>query len=99
MGSNIPFSASAQESSFFTPLMIPSLALWFDAADPGTITQSGGTVSEWRDKSSNAYSVFQPNASYRPTYGTNLLNGLPGVQLSGSRYLYQLGSNMPNFSS
>ena len=99
MGSNIPFSASAQESSFFTPLMIPSLALWFDAADVTTITLSAGTVSEWRDKSSNAYSVFQPNASYRPNYTTNLLNGLPGVQLSGTRYLYQLGSNMPNFSS
>ena len=99
MGSNIPFSASAQESSFFTPLMIPSLALWFDAADVTTIVQSGGEISQWNDKSSNAYSVFQPNASYRPTYGTNLLNGLPGVQLSGTRYLYQLGSNMPNFSS
>ena len=79
--------------------MIPSLALWFDAADATTITLSAGTVSEWRDKSSNAYSVFQPNASYRPNYTTNLLNGLPGVQLSGTRYLYQLGSNMPNFSS
>ena len=99
MGSNIPFSASAQESSFFTPTMIPSLALWFDASDPGTITQSGGTVSEWRDKSSNAYSVIQGTASNRPTYATNLLNGLPGVQLSVTTYLYQVGSSMPNFSS
>ena len=99
MGSNIPFSASAQESSFFTPTMIPSLALWFDASDPGTITQSGGTVSEWRDKSSNAYSVIQGTASNRPTYATNLLNGLPGVQLSATTYLYQVGSSMPNFSS
>ena len=99
MGSNIPFSASAQESSFFTPTMIPSLALWFDASDAGTITQSGGTVSEWRDKSSNAYSVIQGTASNRPTYATNLLNGLPGVQLSATTYLYQVGSSMPNFSS
>jgi hypothetical protein len=96
---SIPFSASAQESSFFTPTMIPSLALWFDASDPGTITQSGGTVSEWRDKSSNAYSVIQGTASNRPTYATNLLNGLPGIQLSVTTYLYQVGSSIPNFSS
>ena len=79
--------------------MIPSLALWFDAADATTITQSGGLISEWRDKSSNAYSVIQGTVGNRPTYATNLLNGLPGVQLSGSRYLYQIGSSMPNFSS
>ena len=79
--------------------MIPSLALWFDASDPATITQSGGTVSEWRDKSSNAYSVIQGTVGNRPTYATNLLNGLPGVQLSGTRFLYQVGSSMPNFSS
>ena len=96
---SIPFSASAQESSFFTPTMIPSLALWFDASDPATITQSGGLVSEWRDKSSNAYSVIQGTVGNRPTYATNLLNGLPGVQLSVTTYLYQVGSSMPNFSS
>jgi len=99
MGSNIPFSASAQKSIFFTPTMIPSLALWFDASDQTTITQSSGTVSQWRDKSSNAYSVIQGTASNRPTYATNLLNGLPGIQLSATTYLYQVGSSMPNFSS
>ena len=96
---SIPFSASAQESSFFTPTMISSLALWFDASDPATITQSGGLISEWRDKSSNAYSVIQGTVGNRPTYATNLLNGLPGVQLSVTTYLYQVGSSMPNFSS
>ena len=61
----------------------------FDAADATTITQSGGLISEWRDKSSNAYSVFQPNASYRPNYTTNLLNGLPGVQLFSLLLLFK----------
>ena len=79
--------------------MIPSLALWFDASDPTTIVQSGGTVSQWNDKSSNAYSVIQGTASNRPTYATNILNGLPGIQLSATTYLYQIGSSIPNFSS
>ena len=96
---SIPFTASAQKNQLFAPTMIPSLSLWFDASDPGTITQSGGLVSEWRDKSSNAYSVIQGTASNRPTYATNLLNGLPGIQLSATSYLYQVGSSMPNFTS
>lgn len=79
--------------------MINTLSLWFDASDPTTITQSGGLVSQWRDKSSNAYSVSQATGSNQPTYATNLLNGLPGIQLSASTYLYQIGSSMPNFSS
>ena len=99
MGSNIPFPASGQRNIFFTPTMINSLSLWFDASDPTTITQSAGAVSQWRDKSSNAYSVSQDTTSNQPTYTTNLLNGLPGIQLSGTRYLYQIGSSMPNFTS
>lgn len=79
--------------------MIPSLALWFDAADATTITQSAGAVSQWRDKSSNAYSVLQDTSAYQPTYATNLLNGLPGIQLSASTYLYQVCSSIPNFTS
>ena len=79
--------------------MINTLSLWFDAADATTITQSAGAVSQWRDKSSNAYSVLQGTSVNQPTYATNLLNGLPGIQLSATTYLYQLGSSMPNFTS
>jgi hypothetical protein len=92
-------SSSVQNSPFFIPTMINTLSLWFDAADATTITQSAGAVSQWRDKSSNAYSVLQGTSVNQPTYATNLLNGLPGIQFSGPTYLYQVGSSMPNFTS
>ena len=76
------------------------LALWFDAADSSTIGFSSGiNVNLWRDKSGNGYSVVQPTTASQPTYATNLLNGLPGIQLSSAGYLYQLGSNMSNFTA
>jgi hypothetical protein len=49
--------------------------LWLDAADTATITQSGGAVSQWTDKSANAYTFTQGTASYKPTTGANTQNG------------------------
>jgi hypothetical protein len=83
----------------FLPTQISGCQLWFDAADRTTFTLNGSAVSSWRDKSANGYSVGQATGGNQPTYATNLLNGLPGIQLSISTYLYQLGSNMPNFAS
>ena len=83
----------------FDPRNVPGCQLWFDAADSSTITLNGSTVSSWRDKSMNGYSVSQSTSGNQPTYATNLLNGLPGIQLSSQKYLEQFGSNMPNFTS
>jgi hypothetical protein len=83
----------------FQPNDILGCQLWFDAADPSTIVLSNGTVTLWNDKSGNGYSVLQPIAANRPTYTSNLLNGLPGIQLTNTAYLYQIGSNMSAFSS
>ena len=83
----------------FDPRSVPGCQLWFDAADSSTITLNGSTVSSWRDKSSNSYTVGQSTSSNQPTYTSNLLNGLPGIQLSNQKFLQQFGSNMPNFTS
>lgn len=92
-------STSTTTTSAFTPTSISSCALWFDAADSSTITKSGTAVSQWLDKSVNGYSVIQSTSGNQPTYVANSLNGYGGIQLSSSSYLYQLGSNIPNFSS
>jgi hypothetical protein len=83
----------------FDPRSVGGCQLWFDAADSLTVTLNGSTVSSWKDKSINGYTVDQSTSGNQPTYATNLLNGLPGIQFSASRYLYQLGSNMTNFTS
>jgi hypothetical protein len=49
--------------------------VWLDAADTATITQSGGEVSQWTDKSVNAYAFTQATAAYKPITGSDTQNG------------------------
>jgi hypothetical protein len=58
-----------------TPSPVAGYKVWLDAADTATITQSGGAVSQWLDKSANAYTFTQGTASYKPTTGANTQNG------------------------
>ena len=51
----------------WTPAEIDT-ALWLDAADASTITESGGAVSQWDDKSGNQNDAAQATAGNRPTY-------------------------------
>jgi hypothetical protein len=57
----------------WTPADIDT-ALWLDAADPSTITESGGAVSQWNDKSGNNYHVSQSTAADQPTVSTDAGN-------------------------
>lgn len=41
-------------------------------------------VVTWSDYSGNGNDVTQPNASFRPIYKTNILNGKPVIRFSGS---------------
>lgn len=63
----------------------PSLittALWLDAADASTITESGGAITAWADKSGNGYNAA---ASGNPTYSaTGMSTSKPAVQLDGT---------------
>lgn len=64
-------------SSVFTPLDL-GVTMWFDASDTTTITSSGSPakVSEWRDKSGNAYHFSQTTSGNQPTTNANTINGL-----------------------
>ena len=89
-----------QATQTFVPTQIPGCQLWFDAADNTTFTYSSGTsISQWRDKSSNAYSVIQATASNQPTLTSGAQNRLPGIQFSQSTYLYQTATSMPAFTT
>ena len=58
----------------WTPADIDT-ALWLDAADASTITESGGAVSQWNDKSGNGRNVTQATSSRQPAYTSSGLNG------------------------
>ena len=66
----------------WNPSMIQT-ALWLDAADANTITESGGAVSQWNDKSGNSRSASQGNAAFRPIYSPTVYNGLGGLVFDG----------------
>ena len=81
-----------------------SLALWLDAQDPATLFQdTAGTVpvtaslqqvSRWADKSGKGNHVLQ-NAAYgaAPKFSSSLINGLPGLDFSGSAALLSSPTN------
>ena len=60
----------------FSPKSISGCALWLDASDSTTITGTT-TVTAWRDKSSNAYTMV--NQVGTSSLSTNALNGMNAI--------------------
>jgi hypothetical protein len=82
-----------QSGNFYTQTTNPitGFSLWLDGSDSSTITQSGGLISQWNDKSSNAY-TFTATGSQRPTFTSNGLNNKSVVSFDGSSQ-YLVGTN------
>jgi len=61
----------------WTPSQI-STELWLDASDASTITESGGLVSQWDDKSGNGKHATQADGTLQPLYQTGeiIFNGI-----------------------
>lgn len=70
-----------------------SPALWLDASDLSTITQSGGAVSQWSDKSGNGRHATQTTGSAQPATGIATMNGRNVLSFSS------VNTNTLNFSS
>jgi hypothetical protein len=49
---------------------VAGYSVWLDASDTATITQSGGAVSQWTDKSVSAYAFTQATSGLKPTTGS-----------------------------
>jgi hypothetical protein len=56
--------------------------MWYDAADPSTITLETG-VLEWADKSGNGHDVEQTTSASQPALVKDQLNGYPVVRFDG----------------
>jgi hypothetical protein len=65
----------------FSPLDL-SPALWLDAADTSTITESSGSVSQWTNKGSLG-NVTQGTGANQPTTGSATQNGLNVLTFDG----------------
>jgi hypothetical protein len=74
--------ASSKQSGGLPAGITPTV--WLDAADATTITLNGSTVSEWRDKSANAYVFSQGTAANQPTRITAGLNSKNTISWGGN---------------
>lgn len=68
----------------FDVASLSGLKLWLDASDASTITQSGGLVSLWADKSGQAFHVSQATDANKPTYDATKLGGRGAVYFGAS---------------
>jgi len=78
----------------FSPLEL-SPVLWVDASDTSTISDTGGSVDTWADKSGNGYHLTQGTAALQPKSGTATINGLNVVEYDGANTQYLLNASMP----
>jgi hypothetical protein len=62
-----------------------STALWLDAADASTITESSGAVSQWNDKSGNSRNAVEVAGVSKPTLATAVQNNLNTVRFDGTQ--------------
>ena len=65
----------------FAPTSVDGLVAWHDADDGDTITVSGGSMSQWDDKSGNDNHLVQSTASKQPAYESSnaVANDRPAI--------------------
>ena len=62
---------------------VAGYSLWLDASDTSTITVSGTSVTQWTDKSTNAYTFSQATGSLQPKSGTRTINSKNVLDFDG----------------
>ena len=87
-GGNVSATGSITISTWIPSNLGASLAMWLDASDLSTITQSGGLVSQWNDKSGNNRHLGETDNNLKPTYRANVLNGKAGIDFYLNKRLY-----------
>ena len=95
LGISIPGTSGLVQPAAFSPLDL-SPVLWLDASDTSTITEVGGAVSQWDDKSGNGNDVVQATAALQPTTGTRTLNGLNVLDFTSDALANALTISQPN---
>jgi len=65
-----------EAESTFNPFLYGNIVAWYDAADENTVSETGGIIDQWDDKSGNNNDLSQGFAGFKPTYlsGQTLTN-------------------------
>ncbi len=90
--SRIPLSPPSV-NPYFSPRQLTGVtcALWMDGADRTTITTSGTTITQMRDKSGLGYNSTTIGGV--PSLITNAINGLSAISFNGSSYISGCNAN------
>ena len=87
IGIGLPIKSGGVQGGGDAPILwTPEFAdttIWVDALDSSTITESGGSVSQWDDKSGNEYHMTQTTGSNRPVTGFDSINGRNAIYSDG----------------
>lgn len=78
-------SRYAAPASDWTPVDLPGLYAWYDAADEDTIVDNGGAVQSWEDKSGNG--LILRAGSLGAQTGATSRNELNVLDFGGSGYM------------
>ena len=79
--------------TFFNPKTVSGISLWLDAADSSSITTSGSTITQWRDKSGSGY-IGTSTAGRNLTYAASIQNGLNVAQTATGQTLILSNVNL-----
>lgn len=90
-------TTSAAAVNAFTLSDIAGLAFWVDASDTSSVTLSGSNVSQWNDKSTNAYNLTQDDNGRRPTFANNLVTFVNNRHLNIPQRALNNGTNYAIF--
>ena len=80
--------------ALWTPVDLATEAkAWYDASDASTITESGGAVSQWDDKTSNGRDLVQATGSEQPTIASDTISfdGTDDYLENSSPFMYANG--------
>jgi hypothetical protein len=89
---------NSKYASGFSPQVIPGLTLWLDAADRSTLTLSGSNITQWRDKSPNAFTVSNNGSNPPGTVLGAQFNNLPVVSFPSNSQM-NVTMAIPNSNS
>ena len=99
----ISFTATGAEAFPEYPAFLDSAPVWLDASDASTITESGGSVSQWSNKGTldsftQASSTFQPTTSASTINSLNVLDfNRNAMQYSGNKADFNFMHNGTSF--
>ena len=87
-GANRSFFSGIRPGAITNINQLPSLQVWYDGSDSTqfnpTSPTNGTAITQWKDKSSFAHNASPSGgANVRPTYQTNVQNGLSIVRFDG----------------